>query len=368
MNSGDNTFAPNWASPPGDTIQDLMVERDWSQAELAQRLGSSPKHLNQLMKGKVPLTYDMALKLEQVLGSTLSFWMNRELKFREHMERLEAKVKFEAWSGWLDELPIADLKKIGLIDNERITKERKPELVQQLLTFFGVASPTDWENFYVSMKASFRRRKQHSASIGAIATWLRLGELEAESMQTPKYNKNQFEKTLNQIRELTVEPSQEFLPRLKELCSYCGVKLVYVPSIKNAHVSGVARWLNGHSPLIQLSLYGKQNDKFWFTFFHEAAHILLHSDEKFAIYLDEIGLDQHSRKEKEANDWACNKLIPDSHFIELRSLRNELEIREFSNNIDIHPGIVVGRLQHDRILSHASTLNKLKETVSINRT
>ncbi len=365
MNSNVSAFAPDWASPPGDTIQDLMEERDWNQAELAQRLGSSAKHINQLIKGKVPLSYDMALKLERVLGSTLNFWMNRETNYREHIARLEAKSKYEEWCDWLDSLPLVDLKKIGLIENKNITSSRKPEIVQQLLSFFGVASPDDWENYYASMQGSFRRSNRNEASVGAIATWLRLGELQAEESTVPKYKKSKFERAVFQIRELTTLSSDEFMPKMIELCADAGVKLVLVPSITKAHVSGVARWLNGHSPLIQLSLYGKMNDKFWFTFFHEVAHILLHSEEKKSIFLDDINLDQYSPQEIEANEWSKEMLIPDKYRYDICSLRSRDEILSFSREINVHPGIVVGRLQHDKIISHATNLNGLKEALTI---
>ena len=117
MNSQVERFTPDWASTPGDTIFDSMEERDWNQVELANRLGFSTKHLNQLIKGKVTLTYDTAQKLERVLGSNVSFWMNRELKYRQHVARLEAEQNYINWTDWLDELPVNELKKVGAVEN-----------------------------------------------------------------------------------------------------------------------------------------------------------------------------------------------------------------------------------------------------------
>ncbi|WP_124946647.1 helix-turn-helix transcriptional regulator, partial [Sulfurirhabdus autotrophica] len=71
MNDLAAPFAPDWVSPPGDTVLDIIEERDWTQAELAQRLGYTTKHVNQLIKGKVPLTEDAAIRLERVVGSTV---------------------------------------------------------------------------------------------------------------------------------------------------------------------------------------------------------------------------------------------------------------------------------------------------------
>ena len=355
-------FQPDRVSPPGDTILDLMQERGWNQAELSQRLGFSTKHLNQLTKGKVPLSDEAALRLERVLGSTASFWLNREARYRERLARTEAQEKYRAWTGWLDQLPLAELKKIDIIPRQRLTDAVKPALVETLLQFFGVASPEQWQQRYGDMQASFRRTRQNQADLGAIAAWLRLGEIKAEKLETGKYNKTKFTQALNQIRELTIQPPQQFTPEMRRLCLQAGVKLVFVPAIPRAHVSGVARWLNRSNPLIQLSLYGKTNDKFWFTFFHEAAHILLHADGKNDIYLDGPNdTSGNSRQEHEADQWAGEQLIPSAYHHELAMLRSESEIRAFADKINIHPGIVTGRLQHEKRIKY-SQLNKLKES------
>lgn len=357
-------FESDWVSPAGDSILDLIEERDWSQAELALRLGMSAKHLNRLIKGKAALSYDTALKLERVLGSTSSFWMNREIRYQEQLARLDAQQQFDLWSDWLELLPVSALRKMGVIEQSNADKAG---LVETLLAFFGVASPQEWQQHYLSMDVCFRRTNEGQADTGAIASWLRLGELEAEKMTIPKYNRSKFERAVKVIRSLTTESPDTFLPILKEHCNAAGVKLVLVKSIPGTHVSGVARWLNGHSPLIQLSLYGKKNDKFWFTFFHEAAHILLHADGKQNIFLDDIEFNDTAKEEREANAFARELLIPEIHRYELASLRYEEEINYFANKLGIHPGIVVGRLQYDGQLSYKSTLNRLKESFDVDR-
>jgi HTH-type transcriptional regulator/antitoxin HigA len=137
-----------------------------------------------------------------------------------------------------------------------------------------------WSRTNGSMQMQFRRSLSEPANIGAISSWLRMGEQLAEKADTPHYDEARLRAKLAEIRALTLLPQQEFEPQLKQLLQEAGVTLVLVPAIPGAHVSGVARWLNPHRPLIQLSLYGKSNDRFWFTLFHELAHILLHSKEK----------------------------------------------------------------------------------------
>lgn len=354
-------FCPDWVSQPGETIVDLIEEKNWNQKELAERLGCSEKHLSQLVKGKVSLTEDIALKLELVLGSTASFWLNREAKYQEHLARIESQQLYENEDSlnWLNNFPLKELQKIGVLLKGRLTGKLKPKLVECLLHFFGVASPEQWKHHYGAMEFTFRRTRESQSDIGAISAWLRLGEIEAEKLDVPKYNAKKFKKALVRIRELTVQSPEVFQHKMHHLCHEAGVMLVLVPGIPKAHVSGVARWLN-RKPLIQLSLYGKMNDKFWFTFFHEAAHILLHADGKKEIFLDDLNGDCLNIEEEEANRWAGEFLIPPVYDNDrLSELKNRSVINKFSKEIGIHPGIVVGRLQHDKIIE-LSWMNDLK--------
>ena len=353
-------FTPDWVSPPGDSILDIIEEREWTQVELAQRLGFSLKHVNQLIKGKVPLTEDAAIRLERVLGSSVGFWLAREARYRERCARLEAAEKHAGWTNWLDTLPIKEMMAAGVIPKARIDGKTRPSLVEACLRFFGVASPEQWRKHYGAMQGAFRRTRAVQSDVGAISTWLRMGEQAAEKLDGPKYDRARFEAALLEIRKLTLLPPDKFEPLLREQFHRAGVAFVLVPGIPRAHVSGVARWLNPYRPLIQLSLYGKTNDKFWFTVFHEAAHVLLHAKEKESVYLDDASAaGGESAEECEANDWAGNFLIPSKLTPELGQLRTKAQVLRFSEDIRIHPGIVVGRLQHDRLIE-LSWMNDLK--------
>jgi HTH-type transcriptional regulator/antitoxin HigA len=219
------------------------------------------------------------------LGSTAEFWLNREAQYRARLAELEQEERLKQSVSWLEELPVKELMKQDVISKQRLVANNKPSVVKELLQFFGVASPEEWRNCYVGMKCAFRRTRESQSNVGAIAAWIRQGEISAEQLHCPKYSKAEFKKAVKEIRSLTVLPPKEFEPKMRKLCCDAGVALVLVPSIPKAHVSGMARWLNPHKAVIQLSLYGKQNDRFWFTFFHEAAHILLH--DKNDIFLDE---------------------------------------------------------------------------------
>lgn len=363
-----NGFNPDWVSPPGDTIADLIEEKGWTQAELATRLGCTEKHLSQLINGKVTLTTDVAMDLERVLGPEVDFWLAREANYQKHKARLEAEENYSSWTPWLDKLPIRELMSIDAIPTLRNVPKNKTKIVESCLKYFCVASPDEWDEQYGQMQFQFRRSTAKKADIGAISAWLRLGEIKLESTDLNKYDRRKFESTLFDIRAMTRQSPEDFLPTMTRLLGEAGVCFVVVPAIPRAKVSGIARWISPTKAVIQLSLYGKSNDKFWFTFFHEAAHILLHADkreDKKSIFLDEFnGDDSTNTQEHEANTWAANFLIPEEYHSELRLLDSENDIVDFAERLTIHPGIVIGRLQHEKIKPF-SYCNHLKETFNV---
>ena len=358
MTNNMKNLSPDWISPPGDTILDILEERDWTQEDFAKRMGYSAKHISQLINGKVSLTQETAMKLERVIGGTARFWLNREIQYRENLHRLEESENLENWVDWLDELPVKELMNSGTIEKVRLSKKNKPDVVDNMLRFFGVASPEEWRLHYKDMAVAFRSAKREH-DIGAVSAWLRLGEIVAEHADIPAYNASKFKRAIKEIRKLTIKSHYEFKEEMQRLCHDSGVSLIFVPAIPGAHVSGAARWLNPHKPIIQLSLYGKTNDKFWFSFFHEAVHILKHG--KDAVFLDD-SLDTNnndSSEEIEANTLASEILIPPKYSKMLPELNSKSAVKEFSDMIGIHPGIVVGRLQYEGIIKQ-SWMNEFK--------
>lgn len=141
-------FTPDWVSPPGDTIADILEERDWTQIDLAYRLGYSTKHISLLINGKAPINEETALKLERVLGSTAAFWLKREAQYRAGLASKEEETRLKEWISWLDQLPVKELMNQGVIPKCNLIAKNKPGVVKNLLQFFGVASPEEWQKCY----------------------------------------------------------------------------------------------------------------------------------------------------------------------------------------------------------------------------
>lgn len=350
-------FAPDWISPPGDTIEDLLEELGWSKAGFAERTGFTAKHVNELVKGRVPITADAAERLSLVLGSTPDFWLVRDAQYQAALERRRAIESAQAEAGWLDELPLAWMRKHGRVARSR----NKGAQVLECLRFFGVASVDVWREQYASPVTAFRASEKHEKRIGAIAAWLRKGEIETSKIQCESFDKGGLRARLADIRTLTTEPDPlVFMPRLTEICASNGVSVAFVPAPTGCPVSGATRWLTANKAMLLLSMRHRSDDHLWFTLFHEIAHLLLHG--KKMLFIEGIdGLDDDL--EREADAFAGKILIAEHDARRLAKLANdkvaEAEIVGFAREIGIAPGIVVGRMQRERWIPW-SHMNGLK--------
>lgn len=357
MTENLDRFQPKWPlPPPGDTILDILEEKNWTQSEFADRASYTTKHVSQLVRGKAAITEDTALRLERVLGGSAEFWLSREAKYREAIARAEENERLESETGWLKELPLSDMIKFGWIKK----CSKKIEQVSECLKYFGVVSVSAWRLKYPipSQLAAFKSSEKFEKKPGAVAAWLRRGEQIAEGRACEKYDRQGFIDRLLSFRELTNETDPDmFVPRLINACAEVGVVVVLEPPPAGCPVTGATRWLTPDKALIMLSLRHKSNDHLWFGFFHEAAHILFHG--KRMLFL-EINGGMENKHEREADEFASNFLIPKDKaktLCDLPCIRSAVEA--FADEVGIAPGIVVGRMQHEGYLP-MSHLNGLK--------
>ena len=350
-------FAPDWIATPGDTVADLLAERGWTQVELAIRMGYSPKHINQLLKGEAAITQDTAIKLEKVLGSTTRFWLGLEAQYREQLARKADVTALAADVGWLKELPLSDMVKYGWVRKVN----DKAQQVHECLRFFAVSSVSAWRLQYQQPVAAYRASVKLTRTPESVAAWLRQGERLAADVRCNDFNKVRFEAVLADVRGLTRESDpHKFLPALQRLCSLAGVAVVVAPAPAGCPVSGATKWLGANKALILLSLRGKTDDKLWFTFFHEAGHLLKHG--KSLTFLDILGEDGlNAAEEAEADAFARDVLIPaaDYRLLATQARIGAASVRACAAALGVSPGIVVGRLQYDRRLPWTH-LNDLK--------
>ncbi|MGE6580370.1 HigA family addiction module antitoxin [Vreelandella aquamarina] len=359
MSDLTHPLTPDWVSPPGDTIADLIDELEWSQRELAERLGFTTKHVSQLINGKAPVTEETAVRLERVLGSTTRFWLEREAQYRDALLREEQISLLAAQAEWLKLLPINHMIGCGWIRKFG----NKGLQVAECLRFFSVANIEAWEQRYSNAGAAFRSSDTFTRDGPAVGAWLRQGEIKAAELSCQRFDLKKFKDVLKELRSLTNEPDPSvFVPVLIEKCSKAGVAVVFEPAPKKCPVSGATKWLTKHKALIQLSLRHKSNDHLWFSFFHEAGHIVLHSKSSSFIETDGRGLDDE--KEQEANSFARDVLIPPKDAERLQKIRTSASaVLAFSREVGIAPGIVVGRMQKEGLIpwTHLNGMKKRYE-------
>jgi len=361
MPSQINEYTPDIVSPPGETILETIEEYGMSQAELADRMGRPKKTINEIIKGKAAISPDTAIQLERVLGIPARFWMNREQQYRESIARLAERDRLHGYGNWLSNLPVDEMVKLKWIRGFSDSAMQ----VEEVLNYFAIVSPRQWDEVWLNPKVAFRKSLRFSSSPGALAAWLRKGEIDAQAIHCLPYDSGKFGDALKEIKTLTSDTSDIFEPRMKHLCAQAGVAVVLVPQLSQTKVSGATRWIGPDKALIQLTLRYKKNDQFWFSFFHESGHILLHG--KRDVFIDDDDHDDpqlDEEKEQEANDFAANFLIdPDryAHFVDSQKMISKAAIRQFATSQNIAPGIVVGRLQHDGHLPYTHC-NDLKQT------
>src|SRR5487761_2490736 len=340
-----NEYAPDMVSPPGETLLETLEELGMAQAELARRIGRPKKTVNEIVQGKAAITAETALQFERALGIPAKFWLTREAQYRESLARVDECDHLHHWRDWLLELPLTIMRKRGLLTATR----DKSAQVLEALRFFGVATPDAWRAVWEQEAVAFRTTTAARDRLGKVATWLRQGEIEAQAIDCAPYDADAFRAALTRIRALTSASPEVFLPEMKRLCAEAGVAVVVTQEIPSAGVYGATRWLSPTKALLQLSLHYKSDDQFWFSFFHEAGHILRPRKREIVL----IGAEPDSDEERQAHAFAADMLIPPHEwrrFTNQTHIFTRAAIVDFAARVGVAPGIIVGRLQHEKLL------------------
>lgn len=349
---------PNHAVPPGANIAAAIAERGLKQADVAARLGIHAPVLSDLIHGKRPITPETARSLELVLGIPMAFWLRAEARYREHQSRMAEAHSYAAWVTWAKRFPLAEMMRLGWLPP--VPASDGVGRVRALLAFLGVATPEAWDTWYERLQIAYRKTTALPADPSHLGAWLQQGERQARRRQVKPYDPHAFREALKEARQWAGQPGEVPLESVQQLFRNCGVGLEYVPALPKSRAAGATRWLDSTSPFIQLSLRGKTDDLYWFTLFHETAHVLKHGHSGVLAALDDAG----DQREIEANEWAAHHLIPANawrRFIEAGAF-SLARIQEFAAQVGIAPGVVVGRLQKERLLNQAIG-NRLKRSV-----
>jgi HTH-type transcriptional regulator/antitoxin HigA len=344
----NNNLHSNLAIPPGEFLLEVIEDLGMSKDELAKRMNRPAAKLTAIFNGSKAITPDTALQLEKVTGVPAHIWNGLESDYRLTLARInqqkeQAKLKEEA--GLVTKYCYNELKKLGLVEN----KTKPADKVLELHKYFGVTSLYNIQS--VKRYAPLYRQnitKKNKVSSEALASWLRLGELKAQKINCRSFDYNKLKLLLPEIRGLTLLPPEKFQPVLETKLAEAGVALVVVPHLPKTCAHGAAFWLNQNKTIIMLTIRGSWADMFWFSLFHELGHILLHN--KSSVFIESDSDDFIIQKhEDDADKFAADNLIPPSQykiFINGKSFYKS-DIKTFAKEMNIHTGVIVGRLQHE---------------------
>jgi len=334
-------YLPNKAIHPGFTIADIIDKEGMTQKDLSERTGLSEKHISQMVNGEVSITVETALLLENALTGSASFWINLEKNYQENNARIERLSLVKKEVPLISKFPYKELAVRGYVEKTN----NKEKMVENLWRFFAVNSIFSIEN---TEAVAYRRKNGVEVKSEAIATWLRCGEIESKKNIVAEYSESKLKSSLNQIKKLSVKEATVFSKEVKEILSDAGVNLIYIPHFKGTGISGAVRWINNY-PVIQLSIYNAWADIFWFNLYHEIGHLILHGKKEKFIEFDDKELSTVREKEKEADQFASNHLIPQDEYIKFLQERPSRQgVINFANKLGIHSGIVAGRLCFDK--------------------
>lgn len=332
-----HAFEPDYAVPPGETLFEVIESLDMNQKELAQRTGLTQQTLIRIFKGDQPITYETANRLELVTGVPARFWNNLESLYREQLAKLAERQKLQANIEWLKTIPTKELIDRGFVE----ANKDRVLLLRNVLAFYGVVNTAAWQGVWEEPAIAARRSPCFETQPGAASAWIRQGEILGHQIDCRPYDKDVFKDALHKIRSLTRDSAEVFEPEMKRLCAEAGVAVVFVKEMKKVPWSGATKWLSPKKAMILLSLRGKREDKFWFSFFHEAGHVL--NDSKKDLMINDGS--QDDPREIKADKFAAEFLIPARLDKNIQGMKSGKEIIQLADELGISPGIVAGRYQ-----------------------
>lgn len=331
-------YEPDYAVSPGGTLQDTMDALGMSQRELALRTGLTVQSLVRILKGEQPISYETANRLELATGVSARMWNNLEANYREQVTKLAERERMKSNLEWLKTIPVSELQARGYVGEHK----DKVLVLRDTLAFYGVSSVAAWCRIWEAPEVAARRSKCFEICPGAASAWIRQGELQAQEITCRPIDKAGLKNVLNTVRVLTREEPSVFQPELRRMCAEVGVAVAFVKEMKKVPWSGATRWLTPTKAMILLSLRGKGEDKLWFSFFHEAGHVLMHS--KKGLYINSG--EGEDEREKEADEFAAECLIPARYNPRIQAIRSKAKILTLADELGIAPGIVAGRYQY----------------------
>ena len=332
---------------PGQYVSELIEDYNVTQKEFAERLGVSAKTVSKLVNAEESISKETAHKLAKLSGISMQTWLNLQNAYDVKVAEIAEERELEEGS----EKEICELidfkyfKEEGYVPDKRYSLKEK---IVELRKILGVASLENLTSF--NHLVSYRNTREFTTkSIVNSNIMLELASKKARDITTIKLNRRKLERSLPVLRKLTRQDPEVFPQCLYDILLDCGVVLVGLPALPNANLNGATKKFSNGSALLLLTDRNKASDIFWFSLGNDFSS-------------DEGNSETYLRSEEQADQFAKDFLIrPEDYqnFVEKGNF-DKTDIIHFAEEIDIHPSVVLGRLQNDGILGF-DRFRELKE-------
>lgn len=337
--------------PPGEFLREELEERGWTQTDLAEILGRPVRLVNEIIMGKRRITPETAKGLSAALGTSPEFWLNLESAYQLWRVRSDGGTDAVARRARLyNYAPVKELARRGWIEwSDNI------DVLEKRVTDFYEVSSLDETPVFSGYAA--RKSTPYTSESDAQRAWLYRGRKLARAVHIGRYSKENLAEAVRRLRLLLHTPEE--IRHVPRILSEAGIRLVILEALPNSRIDGASFWLDDGSPVIVLSLRFDRIDCFWHTLMHELGHIRNGDSLSVDTDLDDAGSDADKpENEKMADTFAVEQLIPqqrlDGFIARVRPLYSAVRIEAFAKTCDVHPGIVVGQLQHRGEISWAN--------------
>ena len=334
---------------PGETLKEVMEDRNMSQQELAYRTGVTPKHISTVLNGEKNITSSFAKKLEYAFNIDAEFWMNLQSDYDNELLEFDELHNISA-----EDISIFKKLKddIAFIYKNNFL-QRFSTLEEQILELRKYLNISELKSI-PSLVSSGAFRAQTSVNYDpyVLFVWQRICESLSEKAEATALSQADQRAKLSEIcpkiKELSLLPQERFITKLQECLSSCGIAFVIAPSFKGAPVQGYIKTAQNGKTTICMTFRQKRADIFWFTLFHEIAHFINGDSKQKFIDFEST----ENAREIKADTFAQNTLIEKDAYQDFVSKQNFSlsAIKEFSKRQNILPAILIGRMQNDKHL------------------
>lgn len=344
-----NHTTPFEATHPGVLIKDELEARDdIKQKDLAELLGVKPSFLNEIIKGKRPITADLAILLEKTLEIPADYWMKFQSQYEIDCARIKEKninkiQLIEIWNIIKEYVPVNYFKKQGYLTENLQENINKIKLIYAITTIDGLV------NIFATKKFAFYKKSEKlKIDDKNMIAWNSLAEYEAKNQSINTFNFDNIEPLTKNLNDIFFENSNTLL-KVKKVLNQYGIKFSTIEKLEKTPVDGYSFW-SENNPAIAVTLRHSRIDNFAFTIMHEIGHIALHlknnKEQKFLDLTNQVV----NHYEIEANDFAQKKLISEKcweDIIQNYIPLNDYKIEEISKKYNIHPAIILGRVCYE---------------------